>query len=366
LSIDGLTINRRAVVLALVASLGAAPSAQRQTSSAVKNSRSTFTEHRRKEVQAILAIADDLAAGRPVPNDLALTWVRDDLFKAQDNKQYIPFIVSLDPGKLATPAGPAAQNGETLEMYWRVVPRSVSTPVAATPADGSDLKNNVRPDVAYEDITPAPVVAGPALRLSRSFVASPGTYDVYVVVRETAAPVRAAAPKVSAIKRAVVVPDLWNGELNMSAVILAERIEPLTTALTPQQRTTRPYALETVELVPFTRTRFSKREEISAFLQIYHARTDAGNKPDVSVQFNFYAKQAAGGEKFFNNTMPTNLNARTLPKEFSLASGRQLQTGQAVQLATFPEGEYRLEIRVTDNLAKKTLARDVSFAVSAI
>jgi hypothetical protein len=364
LSIDALTNIRRAVVLSLVACLGVAPAAQRPTAGAPKSSRSTFSEHRRKEVQAILALADDLAVGRTVPNDLALTWIRDDLFKAQENKQFIPFTVSLDAAKLGI-SGPAVQSGETLEMYWRVVPRTVAAPVQTPPTDISDSKKNPRPEVAYEDITPAPVVAGPLLRLSRSFVVPPGTYDVYVVLRETAGTTRGTPPKAAAIKRSVVVPDLWNGDLNASTVILAERIEPLATALTPQQRVARPYALETVELIPYTRTRFSKREELSAFLQIYNARTDATNKPDVSVQFNFYAKQAAGGEKFFNNTMPTNLNARTLPREFSLGSGRQLQTGQAVQLATFPEGEYRLEIRVTDNLAKKSLSREVSFAVSA-
>ena len=41
-----------------------------------------------------------------------------------------------------------------------------------------------------------------------------------------------------------------------------------------------------MEIVPFTRSRFSKREELSAFLQIYNARTDVDHKPDVSVQFN--------------------------------------------------------------------------------
>ena len=32
-------------------------------------------------------------------------------------------------------------------------------------------------------------------------------------------------------------------------------------------------------------------------------------------------------------------------------------------LASFPEGDYRLEIKVTDKLANKTLTRDVNFTV---
>jgi hypothetical protein len=34
-------------------------------------------------------------------------------------------------------------------------------------------------------------------------------------------------------------------------------------------------------------------------------------------------------------------------------------------LTSFPEGEYRLEIKVTDKLAQKTITRDVSFKVGA-
>ena len=99
------------------------------------------------------------------------------------------------------------------------------------------------------------------------------------------------------------------------------------------------------------------------------------NKPDVVVEYNF-CQVAAGaeppkpgepckaGEKFFNKTNPQNLNAQTLPPGFDLAQGHQLQSGQAVPLASFPEGQYRLEIKVTDKLANKTLTRDVNFSVN--
>ena len=59
------------------------------------------------------------------------------------------------------------------------------------------------------------------------------------------------------------------------------------------------------------------------------------------------------------------MNAQTLPPAFDLSMGHQLQTGQAVPLAGFPEGDYRLEIKVTDKLANKIVTRDVNFTVSA-
>jgi hypothetical protein len=97
---------------------------------------------------------------------------------------------------------------------------------------------------------------------------------------------------------------------------------------------------------------------------IYNPKVDSANKPDVVVEYNFYQKPAGQAEKFFNKTSPQNLNAQTLPPNFDFAAGHQLQTGQAVPLASFPEGDYRLEIKVTDKIANKTLTRDVNFTVS--
>src|SRR6266851_1156229 len=48
--------------------------------------------------------------------------------------------------------------------------------------------------------------------------------------------------KISMIKQSVTVPDFWNGELNTSTVMVAERIDPLPAPLTPLQLVERPYA----------------------------------------------------------------------------------------------------------------------------
>ena len=87
-------------------------------------------------------------------------------------------------------------------------------------------------------------------------------------------------------------------------------------------------------------------------------------QPDVSVEYNFYQRLSGQPEKFFNKTNPQNLNAQTLPPNFDFAAGHQLQSGQAVPLASFPEGDYRLEIKVTDKIANKTLTREINFTVT--
>jgi hypothetical protein len=327
-------------------------------------------EAQKKEIQNIVKLVDEIAAGQPAPSDLSLAWVREDTLKAQGNKQYVPFTVSVDPSKVA---------GGTVAFYWRVVAKGAPEAAAAPGQKKDDKKDNKKkPDYAYEDISFVPVAAGQnPMRISRSFTVAAGTYDVFVIAKEPTpdkAPKGAPAPKASFMKQTVVVPDFWNGDLSTSSVIVAQRIDPLPAPLTPQQQADRPYALGAMEILPVFDSKFTKKSELSTFMLIYNPKVDSANKPDVLVEYNF-CQAAAGsepktgepckaGEKFFNKTNPQNLNAQTLPPQFDLAAGHQLQTGQAVPLASFPEGQYRLEIKVTDKIANRTLVREVNFSVS--
>jgi hypothetical protein len=324
------------------------------------------TDAQNKEIQNIVKMVDGIAAGQPAPNDLALTWVREDVLKAQGNKEYVPFTVTVDASKLS---------GNNVAFYWRVVSKNAA---AAAPADAKkdekkddkdkDKDKNKKSDYAYEDIAFVPVAAGQTpMRISRSFTVPAGSYDVFLIAKEPTpdkAPKNAPPPKASVVKHTVDVPDFWNGELATSSVIVAQRIDPLPAPLTPQQQADRPYALGGMEIVPAFETKFTKKSELSTFMLIYNPKVDSANKPDVSVEYNFYQKAAGQPEKFFNKTNPQSLNAQTLPPQFDLAAGHQLQSGQAVPLASFPEGDYRLEIKVTDKLANKTLTREINFTIS--
>jgi hypothetical protein len=339
-------------------------------------------EAQKKEVQAVVKVADEVAAGQPAANDLGLSLMREDYLKAQGSKEYVPFVVTIDPSKVA---------GGSIVFYWRVVSKNAAAPAAPAAGAKDDKKDKdkdkkAKAEFAYEDVsflpmpTAAPAVAAttvaaavpgtPAaaatspMRIAGSFTVPAGAYDLFVVAKElTSSQKNAPAPKVSVLKQSVNVPDFWNGELNTSTVLIAQRIDPLPAPLTPVQQKERPYALGQMEIVPQLELTFSKKADLSTLLLIYNPKADAGNKPDVIVEYSFYQKQA-GAEKFFNKTNPTNLNTATLPPQFDMAV-HQLQAGQAVPLASFPEGDYRLEIKITDKIANKTLTRDVNFTVTA-
>jgi len=322
---------------------------------------------RNAEIQGTVKLADDLAGGLAAPNDFVLTWMREDYMKAGPNSQYVPFIVTVDASKFA--GGPVA-------VYWRVVSKTAAPAAPATPAPAGGPP--ARPKYAYEDINfVAQIDAAPGgapTRIARSFSVPAGAYDVYVAIKEPVSAQKGAPPpKAAVLKHTITVPDFWTSELTTSSVIVGP-LEPLAAPLSQQQMVERPYALGPVEIIPVADTNFTKKSELSLFMLIYNAKSDAANKPDVAVEYVFCqaapgaeAKEGdlcRAGEKFFNKTNPQNLNAQSLPPEFNLAAGHQLQTGQSVPLASFPEGSYRLEVKITDKLATTSLTRDINFTVA--
>jgi hypothetical protein len=305
-----------------------------------------LNDAQKKDFQAIVKMVDGPATGQPASNDIGLTWVQNDLLKAQGNMQFVPFTVSVDTSKLAT---------KTMSLYWRVVSKN-------PPAEGDKKKKK---GYAYEDLATVPLEgASGVTNVSRSFTVPGGSYELVIVAKDAATKEKnAPEPKIAMIRQPLEIPDLWNGEFATSTLIVAKAIEPLAAPLTPDQQADRPYAMGAVEIVPAHTTKFTKQSELSTFMLIYNAQVDPANKPDVTVEYNFYVKQA-GAEKFFNKTNPQALNAQTLPAGFDFAAGHQLQTGQAIPLGSFPEGDYRLEIKVTDKLSSKSLTRELNFSVS--
>src|SRR5207245_9478006 len=103
-----------------------------------------------KEVQSRVKLRGDATTGQPGPNDLAVTWVLEDILKAQANKQYIPFIVTVDASKIP---------GDTLAFYWRVVSKNAPAPTAVDSngkkddkKDKDKDKDKKKQDYAYEEV----------------------------------------------------------------------------------------------------------------------------------------------------------------------------------------------------------------------
>ncbi|MEI6668140.1 MAG: hypothetical protein WCP29_08285 [Acidobacteriota bacterium] len=324
-----------------------------------------------QELQAAYKTADAIAAGQAVPSDIGLS-LRTDFLKAQSGLTFVPFVLSLDPAQISS---------KTMSLYLRLVARTPATGAAA-PAGGAakdtaqskdksaDAADPKPPEYAFQGIhfldlkTPP---AGEPYRVSRAFSVPAGDYDLYIVVKER--PVngskdKKATQKIGYLKQPVTVPDLWGGDLTTSSIIVADDVKPVDKPPTAEQIAEQPYTVGNNIVVPSANSKFSKTAGISMVFLIYNTGQDGNRKPDIAVEYLFYQRFADKPEKYFNKTNPQAFNSTTLPPQFDTAAGHNLLASQFVPLASFPEGEYRLEIKITDKLSGKFVTRNVVFSVT--
>jgi hypothetical protein len=319
------------------------------------------------DVQAVVSATDAAMAGQSL-SDITMTF-RNDALKAQEGRSFVPFTITFDQAQ--------APAGKLVTMFTRVVNKAMAA--AAPPADAKKGKNDksksLHPEYVYQDVsfitlTP-PASATEPYQISRAFAVPAGEYDVYITLKERLAvdaKDREKTPtKAGVLKQTITVPNFWSEELATSSIIVAEKVEALSAPLTQREQIEQPYTMGTTQIVPARTNTFSKKGELSLVFLIYNTLLGADKKPDVAVEYSFYQLIAseANGEKFFNKTNPQVFSSKTLPPQFDPALGHQLVAGQSLPLGSFPEGEYRLEIKVTDKLSGKTVTHNVKFVVTA-
>ncbi len=264
--------------------------------------------------------------------------LRTDFLKGTDGNVYVPFTLTIDSAKADAPM---------LSMYLFVT------------EPGSD-------GAIFEDAYFADVNAGGdgPIRLSRAFTAPGGTYDVYVAVRKSMGEESDEDERgpVMLLRESLNVPDLWDGRLQLSSIIVPQVVEPLAAPLTPDEQILSPYSLGATRIVPKFDEDFGKQAELSLIFLVYNPGLADGSKPDITIEYTFH-QRADGAEQYFNRTNPQQFNGQTLPAAFDVTLGHQIVAGQTVPLSLFPAGDYRLEIKVTDNTNSAEIIESVMFTV---
>jgi hypothetical protein len=306
--------------------------------------------------------------------EIAVKWQSNHFVKGQSGDTYVPFTISVDKGQL----------GKGAALYVRIVSAEQAASFAsamaamATPQQqgGKPAQAPARPSFQWDSVHFLDVTDG---QLSRAVQLKPGQYVAFVAVKERSpapagnqkndrnrndrnAPAAAATGPVGLLRHEITVPDFNTADLRISSVILAQSVEPLSAALPADQQEANPYVFGPMRIVPSLDGRFSKSGELSVIFWIYGVKDAASGKPDVVVDYNFH-QRLAEGEKYFNKTAPQPLNAETLPPQFSIAAGHQLPGSLVIPLSSFPAGDYRLEIKVTDKPSGNQLTQSVNFTV---
>lgn len=331
---------RRAVAL-VVALMFSATFAAAQTAPKPDNKKRNKQEQ--QEIEQMVKLVDGIMAGQPAPTDITMTL--DPFFmKSQDQRTFVPFVLSVNN----------APKTDSV-LYVRVV----------NPAAKPDPKAK-KVEYPWDDVhfVPAAQLAGDAVKLNRVFMAPAGTYDVYIGFKERLAekaPKNSVA-KIGVLKTSVTVPDFYNGEIATSTILVADKVNMLTAPPTADEARERPFAFGMQEMVPAGDMEFKKSEALSIFFQVYNAGLDSTGKPNLTLEYEFH-KAEGTGEKFFNKTSPQNVSAANLPPQFDPAKF-PVPGGIEVPLASFGEGSYRLNVKITDKANNnKVLSQDIKFTV---
>jgi hypothetical protein len=325
-----------------------------------------FSKEQVQEAQALVAVVDNVAAAKqPAPSDISVTFHRH-FMRSREGKSFMPYTLAIDSAAVTQPS---------MLLFVRAVKKGgeAVVPPPAADAKDKDKKAQAAPpeypwqEYYYLDLKATPPAPGQPYRVTRYIGVNPGDYDVYFALRERAGDKKdknAPPPKTTVLKESITAPD-FNAGLAISTVIVVEKVEDLTAPMPEAQLKENPYTFGTMKLTPALTNKFTKKQEISWIFVVYNAQLDATTKkPDVVIEYNFHQK-TKDGEKYFNKTSPQNFNAQTLPPQWDGSVTNQISAGQSVPLASFPEGEYRLEVKVLDKLANKTLTENVPFTVVA-
>lgn len=349
---------RRIFMAAVVATAlaGASNVLSAQNTQLSKRDQERQSQAQQRDLQALVQLVDAVNAGKqPAPTDVAITWDSNHFLKAGDGATVIPFTLTLDASKL--PAGAA--------LYVRAVSRDAAA--APAPAQDNRGRNNEKAPAAYawDDLQFMDVKSDG--KISRIMQVKPGQYDVFIAVKEKS-PLeqqRNQPPaKMGFLKYEMAVPDYTGANLTTSTPIIASRVEPLATPLSPEEQRMNPYTFGgTLQVTPAPNGTLKVSDSLQMLFWVYGARDNAG-KPDVQIDYNFY-QVGPEGEKYFNKTAPQLINATTLPPQFNTAAGHQVLGLLGVALKSFPPGNYRVEYKVTDKIGGTMVTQNATFTIES-
>ena len=311
-----------------------------------------FEDWQNAELLTLAAAVNNVRQGVRAPDEDAITYLPSYFKGAADDFAVAPFTLLINT---------AAVTADNLAAF---------VALAEPGSDSSDLafENSFYADAGTRE--------GDRVRIAGFVQAEGGDYDLYIAVRDSfdgEAPVERSidafgrtsqvtvVPPITVLRERVTIPDLWNGELQTGSVLLLQDLQPLTQVPSEEDIAESPYLLTGFRATPRLSADFRQQDELGFMFGIYNAGHDGG-MPDITVDYDFYTL-TDGGEQFFNRTAPQQLGSQTLPPGFDV---RQfpLVIPQNIPLGGFPAGDYRLEIKVTDNEEDEELTQDLLFSVA--
>jgi GWxTD domain-containing protein len=174
---------------------------------------------------------------------------------------------------------------------------------------------------------------------------SPGLYRLDIVLKDVN------NGNVGVVNTRLAVPRFEDDQLSSSSLILADQIVPVSSKDIGLGQ----FVLGDVKVRPKLDATFGANDGMGVFLQVYNLKVDdKTHKADASVQYRVMKDKATEPVLKFD-----------IPKEKLPEHGEELTLENIITLGSLPPGAYKLEVSVTDNLAKQTITPAMDFTVKA-
>lgn len=314
------------------------------------------SKNQQEDVNQVSALLTQVTTAQPVTptstpaeekqGEVAISWDSNHFIKGQGGIAYVPFTLSIDRKSLTS---------ANAVVYIRAIDKNAPAPAAA-PAGGRPAA----PSYAWSDWNFTSIKDDG--KLQRAMMLPGGTYDLFVVVKDQFTGDKKQVAKTGLLRRTITVPDYSKPELMTSSILMGD-IEQLSSPLNANQQREAPYTFGVMKVTPTATGKIAKTGELALVFWVYGAGDDAITKrPNLTIDYSFYQRNADGTEKYFNKTAPQELNAQTLPPDMDAAQG--LPGVMTVPTSALPAADYRLEIKISDKATGKSKVESVNFTVN--
>ena len=174
----------------------------------------------------------------------------------------------------------------------------------------------------------------------KRLILKPGLYKLDVGVKDVA------SNRIGIVERRIEVPNLGDGELKLSSLILADSIESGS-----QDRSASSFILGDLKVIPKTDEVFRSPGAVGVYVQIYNFALDQQTlKPALKFEYGIAPKGA----------QPETWRDISSAVQFA---GQYCRLARMITLGRRQPGEYTLHVRVRDNISNKSAASAASFTV---
>ena len=175
----------------------------------------------------------------------------------------------------------------------------------------------------------------------------PGLYRLDIVLKDVN------SNNVGVVNTRLAVPRFADDQLSASSLILADQIQ----RVSMKDIGLGQFVLGDVKVRPKMDQTFAPSDSMGVFLQIYNLKVDdKTHKSDASIEYR--VTKLGETEAASQAALKFDVPADQLPEH-----GEELTLENRITLGSLQPGKYKLEVAITDNLAKQTITPSADFTV---